>query len=786
MKGLYIYDTESNGLAGKSIHPDNHMTHFHVMLFKQYAKDDWVIFMDHSHPEFKEAKDFVEKKNVNLRVKDLKEFPDWIENDPDISAIGCQNQFGFDLLAIAEQFGLQSTMFPESIGKRKLRLFDTLSMSRALYPDRPLPHGCPSKVKNPSGGKAKTIGSHSLEAWGYKLANQKVQIEDWEGLPLWKYCDRVWEDVIINELQWQALVKESQDGKDKGVDWRVPLQRCAKADYLMVEQEQQGVVFDIEKAWALLNVVDKHMEDIEAAVEPNLPLREVAESEKPNFPSEPFDKSGNISHWGWNYAKKYLGYKPNEEYFNHVSPPKTAFKKDGSLSKNGYNYCIKMGVEDEEKMPDFIRSQINKTNTLVPLPYDQMKELRKQLEDKYIPDHFLRVPMKISNQDSIKEWLVKDQGWRPTIFNTKDITKGSDKKALPEFEKEDKLWDYILDKRESLYVEFLAGELDGIDLRKVKRGDKNFKKLLKKGRALPTTPKFKDERGKLCPMLEQIQGEMAKEIVTWLSCRNRRSVIKSKDEGKDTGWLNHPRLKLDGKLPARYSGLTPTFRRKHSVIANVPSTDALYGHEMRDLFTVPKGYWQMGIDGSNLEGMVAAEAAYPFDNGAYYESLSGDPHTTNALAYSKAAGREVTRSGGKSITYGIMYGAQAPKIAVMLGISRDLGQKVIDAFWDTNFGLKGCKEYLEQFWISTGKKYILGFDKRKIYIRSQHSLLNAYLQSGGAIGMDIAGILWHERALKEGLLEKGVARTIYYHKLIVASYSNVCRKTHLIQGSLTR
>lgn len=115
-----------------------------------------------------------------------------------------------------------------------------------------------------------------------------------------------------------------------------------------------------------------------------------------------------------------------------------------------------------------------------------------------------------------------------------------------------------------------------------------------------------------------------------------------------------------------------------------------------------------------------------------------------------------------------MYGAQAPKIASMLGVDKDTGQRVIDAFWDTNFGLKGCKEYLEDFWESTGKKYILGFDNRKIWTRSKHSLLNAYLQSGGAIGMDVAGILWHERALKEGLLDKGVARTIYYHKLIVA------------------
>ena len=763
MKGLYIYDTESDGLAGKSIAKDDHMTHFHVMLFKQYAKDDWVIFLDHSHPEFKEAKEFVEKKDVNLRIKDLKCFPEWIEDDPDISAIGCQNQFGFDLLAIADQFGLESSMFPESIGKRKLRLFDTLSVSRALYPDRPLPHGCPAKVKNPAGGKAKTIGSHSLEAWGHKLANQKVQIEDWKGLPLWKYCSRVWEDVVINELQWQALVKESQDGKDKGVDWRVPLLRNSQADYLMQVQEEQGVVFDEKGAWELLEKVDTMMKEIEEEVEPKLPLKDVPESRQPNFPSEPFDKSGNISHWGWNYAKKYLGYEPNEEYFNHVSPPKTAFKKDGSLSKNGYNYCVKMGVEDEEKMPDFIRSQLNKTNTLVPLPDDQMKKLRKQLEDKYLPEEFLKEPMKLANQADIKEWLVKEGGWIPTILGTKDITRDDNKKNRPEFEVLEKAWEWVQDKRDSIYIKWINEEM-GFDIRKITSDKhKDMQKVIKKGRFLPMSAKLKDDRGELCPNLEKIDGEMASQIVKWLSLRNRRSVIKAFDEDKETGWLNHPRLKLDGKLPARYSGLTNTNRRKHSVIANIPSTDALLGHEMRSLFTVPKDFWQLGIDGSNLEGFCAANAAFPFDDGAYYRGLSGDPHTENAKAYSVAAGREVTRQEGKSITYGVLYGAQAAKVASMLGISKDQAQKVIDAFWDTNFGLKGCKEYLEKFWESTGKRYILGIDNRKIWTRSKHSLLNAYLQSMGAIGMDLAGILWHERALEEGLLEKGVARTIYYH-----------------------
>lgn len=764
MKGLHIFDSESDGLAGKSIAPEDHMTHFHVILMKEYARDNWNIFLDHSHEEFQEAKEFVEAKGVNLKIRDLTEFNDWLDTEP--SAIACQNLEGFDMLAFQNNLGTTYTRFPqELVNGKPLRVFDTLSLSRALYPDRPLPFGCPSKVKNPTGGPAKTIGPHSLEAWGYKVANKKVEIEDWKGLPLWKYCDRVWEDVIINELQWKALIKEMQDGADKGVSWKLPLQRCATADHLMVVQEQQGVVFNEEKAWKLLETIDNHMKAIEDEVEPQLPLRDIPVSEQPNFPAKPFNEKGEITHHGWNYAKNVLGYELNQEYFDYVAPPKTAFKKDGTLSKAGYNYCMKQGHEDESTMKWFINEQLKKGNTLEPLPADQIVKLRSQLENKFIPEDRLKEPMKLSNQDDIKKWLVMVEGWRPTIFNTKDVTKGSDKKKLSDPEIEEKVWQYVIDNRDSVYVEFLSGELDGIDIRQVKgRTCKVFKKLLRKARMLPTTPKFKDERGKLCPMLDELAGDMAKQIVTWLSCRNRRSVIKTKDEKKNTGWLNHPRLKLDGKLPARYSGLTPTFRRKHSVIANVPSTDALYGHEMRDLFTVPEGYWQWGIDGSNLEGMVAGEAAYPFDGGEYYRSLSGDQHSTNAAAYSSACGREVTRSAGKGITYGIMYGAQAPKIAIMLGVSRDTGQKVIDAFWDSNKGLKGCKEYLENFWISTGKKYILGFDNRKIYIRSQHSLLNAYLQSGGAIGMDIAGNLWHQRCLDEGLLDKGVARTIYYHK----------------------
>lgn len=764
MKGLHIFDTESDGLCGKSIAPEEHMTHFHVLLFKEYGVDNWNLFLDKSHEEYEEAKKFVEEKEVNLAIHDLTEFNDWVVEEP--LAIGCQNLEGFDMKAFAHSLGTKYSKFPEeTINGKPIRVYDTLSMSRALYPDRPLPRGCPAKVKNPNGGKAKTIGPHSLEAWGYKVANKKVEIEDWKGLPLWKYVDRVWEDVVINELQWQALVKEMQDGKQLGVDWRTPLRRSLQADHLMALQEEQGVVFNEEKAWKLLERIDNMMKEIEDDVEPKLPLKDVPLSRQPNFPAAPFDKQGDIAHHGWNYARNVLGYTLNEEYFKHTSPPKTAFKKDGTLSAAGFRYCMKMGVEDEAEMPDFIRSQLHKTQTLKPLEDEQLVTLRKQLEDKYIPEDKLKEPMTLSNQDDIKQWLVREGGWKPTLFRSVDKTKGENKQPLSDFEVRENVWKYIQDKKDSIYIRFINQEM-GVDLRKItSESHKDFDKVVRKARFLVMSPKLKDERGELCPNLEKIDGDMAKQIVKWLSLRNRRSVIKPFDEDKTTGWLNHPRLKVDGKLPARYSGLTNTGRRKHSVVCNVASSGALLGFEMRDLFTVPDDCWQIGVDGSNLEGMIAAWAAYDFDGGQYLRIMeSGDAHSINAEKYSLAAGRTVTRQDGKGITYGVMYGAGAAKVAAMLGVSKEVGQKVIDAFWDANIGLKKRKEALEAQWKASGKKYIVGVDGRKVWTRSVSSLLNAYLQSGGAIGMDLAGIIWHEKALKEGLLEKGVARTVYYHK----------------------
>jgi len=781
MKGLYIFDAEADGLL-------DDMTHFHCILFKAYGEKKFYLFLDEKHEEYGGALQYAKQKAVGaeaeLIVRDFSEVNAFLSTEP--RAIACHNMFGYDLRAFKKFLGTKYDMFEDKkcmgmINGKQVSMFDTLSMSRTLYPDRPLPKGCPDQVFVPALGRKKKVGPHGLEAWGMRVANLKVSIDDWRGLPLWKYVDRCWEDVVINELVWQRLVQEAS-GKDNPddkrfyygdkpdrlrnqmINWKDSLRRGMLADYLMIEQEIQGVCFDEESAIKLRDYCDKTMAEIEADVEPQLPKKELSPSARPTFPAAPFKADGTISTHGWSWLKR-LDYPVNQEALDYKDPPKTSFKANGEVSKAGETFCNKAGITDPELYADYLREMIDRGTSLSPLPPDLMEQAIQDLRDRKEPSFM--VEMKISNQKDIKEYLIRDAGWKPTVWRLKDVTKDQFKKQRNQFEIDDLVNQYIDWLAEVCPHRGLILKELGLTEFQFKDREKMFKFFVRKARGLPTTAKFKDDRGQLCENLEKVQGDLAKQIVKWLSLRNRRSVLDPMKEDKvDTGLLNHPRLRIDGKLPARANGITNTGRRKHSICANMPKPDpkVLLGKEMRALWGVPEGKYQVGIDGSNLEGMIAAWGAYEFDGGEYLRIMeSGDAHARNAKAYSIAAGVEVTRNGGKGVTYGIMYGAQAAKISAMLGISLEKAQAVIDAFWDSNFGLKGRREALEKFWEATGKRFIYGIDGRKIWTRSKHSLLNAYQQNGGASLFDLVGILFHYAIKNNGMYDDGVRRTIYYH-----------------------
>lgn len=806
---MWSFDFESSGLLED---PD---LYYHCGLFKELNKNRFMLFLPlndrthYSEEDIEKAKNFILAKKTlykdfEVRIADFSELEGWLTGNSDWSptALNCHNCYSYDFMLMERLSGIRFDMFRDpkcmgTINDHQVNLFDTLAMSRILWPDRPLPKGCPDSVFNPVTKKMQPVGPHGLMAWGYALGNQKVQIDDWRDLPLWKYVDRVFEDVIIQELLWKELVAESKGvfyGKSdmqnfmydpakekpkgfKKITWKNALRRGMLQHFLMELQARQGVYFDIDGAIALRDRCDAWMKEIADRVEPQLPLKELSMSQRPKFPEKPFNQDGTISNNGWKWLKDKLGYPVDMSALEFKAPPKRAFTSTGDVSKMGIKWCEEMGCKDPDKMADFLRGYIKGTSTPQPLPKELMDQAISDLQQKRMPD--CKIPMKISNQDDIKRYLIS-AGWLPTMWRTKDVTKDSKKKALPDADVDARVYAYMDELLESEYCDLIINFWNKTDAKfqttvhkfrsfpnseRIKK--EVFGKIRRKARALITSPQLKDTFGHLCPNLEKLNGEMAKDIVLWLSLRNRRSVLDPIKEDKvDTGLLNHPRLKIDHKLPAKSSGLTNTSRQKHSICANMPkpSPKVVMGKEMRSLWGVPPGYFEIGIDGSNLEQLIGAWGAFEFDNGLYYDVVSnGDAHQNNAEAYTKVAGREVSRNDGKPITYGVMYGAQKDKVADMLDISPELGQRVIDALWDANPGLKGRKEDLEKFWEATGKKFIYSFDGHAIWTRSKHSLLNAYQQNGGASLCDLVGILMHHQMVKRGWYDEGVRRIIYYH-----------------------
>lgn len=806
---MWSFDLEASGLLED---PD---LYYHCGLFKELNKNRFMLFLPlndrthYSEEDVEKAKNFILAKKTlytdfDVRIADFSELEGWLTGNSDWSptALNCHNCYSYDFMLMERLSGIHFDMFRDpkcmgTINDHQVNLFDTLAMSRILWPDRPLPKGCPDAVFNPVTKKMQPVGPHGLMAWGYALGNQKVQIDDWRELPLWKYVDRVFEDVIIQELLWKELVAESKGvfyGKSdmqnfmydpakekpkgfKKITWKNALRRGMLQHFLMELQARQGVYFDIDGAIALRDRCDAWMKEIADRVEPQLPLKELSMSQRPKFPEKPFNQDGTISNNGWKWLKDKLGYPVDMSALEFKAPPKRAFTSTGDVSKMGIKWCEEMGCKDPDKMADFLRGYIKGTSTPHPLPKELMDQAISDLQQKRMPD--CKIPMKISNQDDIKRYLIS-AGWLPTMWRTKDVTKDSKKKALPDADVDARVYAYMDELLESEYCDLIINFWNKTDAKfqttvhkfrsfpnseRIKK--EVFGKIRRKARALITSPQLKDTFGHLCPNLEKLNGEMAKDIVLWLSLRNRRSVLDPIKEDKvDTGLLNHPRLKIDHKLPAKSSGLTNTSRQKHSICANMPkpSPKVVMGKEMRSLWGVPPGYFEIGIDGSNLEQLIGAWGAFEFDNGLYYDVVSnGDAHQNNAEAYTKVAGREVSRNDGKPVTYGVMYGAQKDKVADMLDISPELGQRVIDALWDANPGLKGRKEDLEKFWEATGKKFIYSFDGHAIWTRSKHSLLNAYQQNGGASLCDLVGILMHHQMVKRGWYDEGVRRIIYYH-----------------------
>lgn len=603
---------------------------------------------------------------------------------------------------------------------RAITFIDTLILSRIANPDR--------------------YKGHSLDSWGERVGNAKTdfrqacidaEIIDKNDPPgaefsifsdiMVEYCEQ---DTNVNRDTYAVVIQELE-----GHDWHRAIKEENKLADLGVRRETFGFDFDKGMAIELLEDLGGKMNELAAKVNPLLPPKPMTKTEVKDY-----------------------------------TPPKNQFKKDGEPSANLLKFVQRIGGTLDQIEDDYYLLWEGKE---FHLPYD-----------KPLMTH---VPASIDNLDHVKMHLI-DLGWEPTEWRERDLTKDSKKQNLSYEKRMTAMTRWVTETFDGKYekerLEIIKENYRLTDKEEILE---HFTEVLKNDKPVrvPTSPTVRvGVEKELCPNLVSLGEKVAfaNDFALYLTYRHRKSSIAGGDiedmdfdeEVPNTGFLSMYREE-DGRIPTPAIEIgASTNRYRHIGVANIARATSIYGKEMRSLFGSGKRGVQFGYDFASLEARIMGHYVIKYENGeelakSMLAEKPDDIHSVNARKLG------IPRSDAKSLTYGILYGAQPAKIRKMLRVSLDRAKEIYNEFWEAVPALKQLKEKAEQFWENTGKKYILGIDGRKIMIRSKHSILNALFQSAGVICAKYVNIFSMEILEKKGYNidpfkgEPDVCEMIAYH-----------------------
>ena len=233
-------------------------------------------------------------------------------------------------------------------------------------------------------------------------------------------------------------------------------------------------------------------------------------------------------------------------------------------------------------------------------------------------------------------------------------------------------------------------------------------------------------------VLDGIDVPEAKLVSEYLMVQKRIAQVSSWLEMMDDNGRVHGSIITNGAVTGRATHNSPN-------MGQIPSTSKPYGAECREMWEVPKGMKQVGVDLSGIE--LRCLSHYMQDEEWQKVLLSGDIHWLNAKAMGVAGKDEVydehdkelkaKRNKTKTLTYGVLYGAGPQRAADIFGCSKARGKTIINNFIDNTPALKKLKEKIGKIYKKSGA--LPGLDGRKLRVRSEHAALNVLLQSAGAI-----------------------------------------------------
>jgi DNA polymerase I-like protein with 3'-5' exonuclease and polymerase domains len=647
---------------------------------------------DYTHFPMSAFRDFVKGTGVFANKPQYK-----------ITKVVGHNIINFDLLAIKLYFKMNYSVKYNTWDNQDVEICDTMILSKVLNPDR--------------------FGGHSLAELSSK-AGGDVKLDFRKDIPVEDRFKTFAADMLYyciydnksNTAVYKYLMEEWGD-YDKWTEPFILEQRIAD---IITRQEHRGFAFNMKQAEENIKDLDSKMEACRLEAEPILPPKPATKG----------------------YLKDFI-------------PPKLQFKKNGDPTSNITKFAAKHGGELVEREDGWWLIALDKE---MKLPISSEEPICEPT-----------VPATLNDTTHIKNWLV-GLGWSPSEYKDKDITlKSGTKIKKDEAQMEKAIRDYV---DQTLASNFCQDRCDHLECTPETLEWKLRDRIAKakgKGVKVLTNPSFtKGQEKEICPNLAELGEKFpyATQIVEYLTYKHRRNSIlgggadwedDEEDQEYNKGYL--AAVRADGRIPTPAATCdAATSRMKHRLVANIPRVTSLYGFQMRNMFGVEvPAYFQIGYDFDSLEAKIESHYCwrYEAEPHEYCNALllekPHDVHSMMARRITETIGRKFERAPAKSVKYGITYGAQAAKVAKTIGSDMHTGQMVYDAFWEAAKPLALLKERLHDFWVKTGKKYILGIDGRKVPTRSAHAILNSLFQSGGVICAKRAMVIYDDLIEEEGL-----------------------------------
>lgn len=614
----------------------------------------------------------------------------------------------------------------------KEKRWDTFVQSSTQFCDRDLVEGSKS-------------GAHSLESWARRLGNGvKVEHEDWLNFSIDMYR-RCWRDVEIQCDLYDELQEERERDKlECNIDWTEPLRTEMDAAYWISWSEIWGFPIDEPYARSLVEKWDKHLADIEDKLLPTMPFRLSFDGCGAAINFETYSE-GMLKNT--NLTRMPIGWCWTEDSANRPTPVWNPFKKDGTPNENVNNYWLGKPATDyvPEEPEVFASPAVLDDNGKVIQKAVRARKARPAKEAKPRRPNCYEDDAGLTEPPLIK-MTPDDVGGPYTRIQWNHYNLGSNNQVI----------EYL-----TRYTEWKCTE----------RTEKGNPKL--------TEDSF-DSIG------EDGIGALIKDYLITKS--RRTNILNFKDPSK--GWISH--IREDGRVSALNNSCgTPTARSRHSVIVNVPSSGARWGHEMRTCWMAADGCRMLGLDSSALEMRCLA---HEIDCQKTRDLiLEGDFHQA---CFEQIPEFSASRGSTKGFTYALLYGASDAKLGSLVNVDGCLEMfaskvKLKQRGWiqDTSGnwrhknwnpkkdsltykeaqetvcgsivrmrymeGLEPLGKAIEKFTKLSEKGYLKALDGRKLNCRSSHSALNLRLQSSGAILCKKSVILTMERLEEAGYVVVG-------------------------------